>query len=63
MNAARTYSAEIYGGAALYAGTGVAGGGSDNMIKVNSSGVYINGTVYINGHATYNGHEILAKEY
>lgn len=63
LNAARTYSAEIYGGAALYAGTGVAGGGSENMIKVNSSGVYIYGTVYINGRATYNGHEILAKEY
>lgn len=63
LNGYWTYAAEIYGGAALYAGTGVAGGGSDNMIKVNSSGVYINGTVYINGRATYNGHEILAKEY
>ena len=48
LNAARTYSAEIYGGAAIYAGVGVGGNDNDNYIKVNSSGVYIHGNVYIN---------------
>ena len=48
LDAARTYSAEIYGGAAIYAGVGVGGTDSDNYIKVNSNGVYIHGTVYIN---------------
>lgn len=51
LNAARTYAAEIYGGAAIYAGVGIGGNDNDNYIKVNSNGVYIHGTVYINSAA------------
>lgn len=52
LNSARTYSAEIYGGAAIYAGVGVAGTDNDNYIKVSSNGVYIHGNVYINTGST-----------
>ena len=52
LNSARTYSAEIYGGAAIYAGVGVAGTDNDNYIKVSSNGVYIHGKVYINTGST-----------
>lgn len=48
LNAARTYAAEIYGGAAIYAGVGKGGNDNDNYIEVNSNGIYIHGTVYIN---------------
>ena len=64
LNASRTYSAEIYGGAAIMSDTTAAAEGRGNRILVNSTATYIYGNnVYIGttNKAYYNSDEIATK--